>query len=87
MTFVKILTISLLCYTNFIDCQAKPKRVQFKNFFNYNIKVDYTTCNHPFYSDNEGDEEYQSDSNYEADDYEYDEGYDDDEYDDEMCLR
>ena len=83
MTFVKILIISLLCYTKWIDCQsAKPETVWFKDFFNYNIKVDYSTCEHSFYSD-ESYEDYESDSDYGGDDY----GGDDYSYEDEICLR
>ena len=79
MTFLKVLIISLLCYTKLIYCQAaKPKFVWIQDFFNYQIKVDYTTCDHDFYP-TEYDEEFQSDSDFEGDGS----GYED--YD--MCLR
>ena len=73
MTFAKMFMISLICYKGLINCQSKPARVLFKEFFNYDITVDYSTCNHPFY-----DDEYEE---YEGYDYEGD------ELDEDYCLR
>ena len=65
MTFARIFMISLLCYKGLINCQSKPKRVLFKEFFNYDITVDYNSCNHPFYDEYEyegyEEEEYDDD--------------------------
>ena len=87
MIFFKILTIAILCYTKLGGCQAaKPKSVWFKDFFNYNIKVDYTSCDQSSYSNHEDDgwmeddEDYQSGSGYGED-------VNDDENDVEKCLR
>ena len=77
MTFARIAMISLLCHKGLINCQLNPRTVDFKHFFEYKIKVDYSNCDHEFYEDNyqSGNEEYE-------DEYEYD--YGDDQ---QQCIR
>lgn len=65
--------ISLICYKGLINCQSNhPGRVDFRNgeFFKNKITVDYNSCDHSFYDDDDeyyqsGDEEYEYDYDYE----------------------
>ena len=84
MTLARIFIISLLCYKGLINCQTNPRRLDFRlqtsEFFNYNIKVDYSSCQHNFYFyDDEGD--------YQSENEEYELEYEGDEYNDDVCLR
>ena len=73
MTFAKIFMISLIFYKGLINCQPNPGRVDFRNgeFFNHKITVDYSSCEHSFYEDEEYDQSEDEGYEYEYDDYGY----------------